>query len=307
MIKYELKKSIKMPYITVSIYDDGSGEIDLSDPMGWYSSGGRDSFLLNLIRIKRSSVFNDFKNSLHESVRKPNSSKVEGEPILKEDIIQAINYSLLEDPSDGLYGLLGDNRSAYDYDDFMSSRQSDEEYEIKNCFEDNFIEKQTAEYLAETIAEKAGATLPDEKDVKDELIKELRDEFHLHHPRMSWKDFIAENIKKCDVENDNQKSPFFRYKENDAAGFIDCLTSIINDYHDDAEELYYESCTNAFYEKWGVDDEFLKNLSEEKGIPFEILTHCSHGGTETLEKYRPIKENQTFLESYGVDIPKSRD
>lgn len=289
--KYDLKKALKTSAYKILIYDDGSGEIEL------YNHGSRHTVLSNILQISRhKGDLADFKKMLHDSQR-VNAPGLEGEPISKQDIISAVKFSLEEDPSDGLYELLG-GTERIDYGEDFYSERNEMEHEMDRCLRKNFIDGAIAKDVAEVAAEHAIRDMPSESDAFYKEIKNLTDSFD----GKPWKQFIYGKIEKCSEEYNDQLSPFFRYNTSDAAGLIGCLIDEIQNYSEFAAEGLFETMMNEFHEHWNLDDKFLKELSEERGIPFEIMEHCSHGGYEVLEKYRPIKENQTFLESYGAKI-----
>jgi chemotaxis regulatin CheY-phosphate phosphatase CheZ len=274
-------KRIDTNHITMKIYDDGTGKINLDDLIGWRHSGDKDQFLLNLLRISTSRINELFLKKMHESTKNPDY-------ITKKEIISAIKKSMELDPSDGLYHILGDN-AMYDWDDKLVNMSYDDAYEIEKCIKDNYYTQEKAQKIADNIRDRIDDNLPSLSDILDETRDELTED---------WKNHIDDAIEQCDEENIMQLSPFFRKKISDAANFISCVAEKAQDFKEDVTDVLFENISNKYYEERNITDDFLKEISEKHEIPVDVLQHCSRGGYGPLHK-PPIPDNQTFLDSFG--------
>jgi hypothetical protein len=293
----EMVKRLSTNNIKLDIFSNGSGEIDF-DGEGQRFNGTDDQFLLGLVHINRnrSNFRKDFEKALHKT-----------EPrITKIDIKKAIIHSLNQNKTDGLYAVLGDNSRYNDGDDEIDSEVSNESYEIEGCLKRNFLEETIARDVADCITEKAGENLPSASQVFEKYENDLADEFYPYKRGVSWKQFIFDTMETCDRKHNLEISPFFRH-QNDAVGFIGCILDEIEDYRDGVDEGFFETMQEEFRNKWDINPKFLKEISEERSVPFELLEHCTHGGYETLEKFRPIPIPQQFLETFGAEIKEFQE
>lgn len=190
--------------------------------------------------------------------------------------------------------------SEYSCEEEANSSSENDHYELRECFKRNFIQKDVAVDISDNIIDNAWRNTDfHPRKARDKYIKGLSESFDRHG---SWKDFVERTMVHCDKEHNLEQSPFFR-DHNDATEFLDCLIGEIQDQKDDLVDGLWETCREEFYTDWTLNDEkHLKELSEKIQLPLEILTHCAQYNYDTLEKHRPIKENQSFLESYGAEI-----
>jgi hypothetical protein len=216
--------------------------------------------------------------------------------IRKEHFIKAIRFSLNRDPMDGLSAIVESENVC---DEESSSSSSNDHYELKGCFEKNFLQEKVAEQLADSIIDNAWhKTGFSPSAARQKFIENAAENFDAG----TWKSFVEKTMVHCDKEYNNEISPFFR-QQSDSVNFLDCMMTEIEDQRDGLTESYFEHCRNEFYSEWSLHDEMhLRELAEETQVPLEILKHCADFNYEILEKYRPIKENQTFLESFGAKI-----
>jgi len=257
--------------------------------------GNKDSFLGDLLDLySYQDNIDKLHHDLHENARYyPDEESIR---IRKSDFITAIKKSLELDPTDGLDRLVESETICEDEaNDFAENDHS----ELKDCFKRNFLQKHIAESLADKIIDNAWSnTKFSSSTTRDDFIKDLSKSYDSG----TWKDFVEEKMKKCDNEHSLEPSPFFK-SHNDAIEFLDCVADELKNERENLMEPYFTHCQEAFMNEWRLPDEtFLKELSEDTEVPFEILEHCTHFGYDTLEKYRPISEKQTFLESYGARI-----
>lgn len=273
----------------VKFYLNGAGEVGY---------GGKTSFLSDILSIYHSK---DEKERFHRELHHNASDFYRGMEgsirIKKEHFIKAIRHSLDESPDDGLNEIV--EGSEVCEEEATSSSQNDQ-CELRDCFKNNFLQKNVAEELADSIIDNAWQKSEFSAGAaRQDYISALAKDFDRNG---SWKEFIEKTMMQCHKEHNLEMSPFFR-DHNDSVDFLNCVVHEINEEKDDVSESYWESCRNSFYESWNINNEnHLKELSEEKQVPFELLSHCAQFNYDVLEKYRPIKENQTFLESFGAKI-----
>jgi len=230
--------------------------------------------------------------------RNPDWIQDGGKRIRKSDFITGIRHSLDYYNADGL------DRITLSEDHCQEEAYSvkDSDYsELQNCFENNFLQDKVAEHLADSITDHAWDNADfNSAKAKDDFIKDLAENYDNNG---TWKDFVEETMTECDKKHNLEVSPFFRKNRSDAYDFLHCVINKLRDERDNLYDGFFEHCRESFYKTWNINDkEHLQELSEETGVPLEIINHCVSFEYEPLEKYRPIKENQTFLESYGADI-----
>ena len=267
----------------MAILKNGGGTFSLDDRMGWRWSGDDDAFLLGILRVGGSSVADEFYEELESS------------DVTKADMKRAIRHSLAKDPKDGLYALIGDNNAYMGYDNSaIDSRYSDQQYEIENCLEKNFYEKQKAHKVADEIVDKSFSDMPSNKDVFEEYENELTKNYD---GKKSWKQFVESKIiKGCD------------YHEK-ATEFMKCVRESLEQEQEGIREGFFEKFDEAIYSAMKISDDDLKEIAEQHEIPYKVVEHCAHGGYDTLEEFRPISEKQLFLESLRANVKerKSQD
>jgi hypothetical protein len=271
----------------ITFYPSGEGQIRY---------GNKNSFLDDLLDLyDYHDNVEKLRSDLHSNAMRYSNGD-ETVRIRKSDFITAIKRSLELDPNDGLNAIVpSDQTCEEEANDFAQS----DFYELKDCFQRNFMEKKFSEHLSDKINDNAW----DKSDfsssaARADFIKDISKKYD----KGSWKDFVENVMEKCDKEHSLETSPFFK-THSDSIDFLDCVAEGLREEKENLYEPYYEHCRNAFLQSWGYhDEEFLKELSEEENVPYEILEHCADHNYEILEKYRPIKENQAFLESFGAKI-----
>lgn len=267
--------SDKGAYIDMVILKNGGGKFSLDDRIGWRWSGDDESFLLGILRVGGSSVADEFYKELETS------------DVTKADFKRAIRHSLNKDPKDGLYSLIGDNSAYEDYNGLGDSEYSNQQYEVKNCLEDNFYEKEKAEKIADVILMKSTENVPGSREIFEEYENELTKNYS---GKKSWKQFVENNIiKGCD-------------HEGTAKDFMKCVHGALEQEKENIREGFYEHYTNAIMGAMSISDDDLKEIAEEHDIPYKVVEHCARGGSDTLEEFRPISEKQLFLESFGANL-----
>ncbi len=240
------------------------------------------------------------KEDLIENAQKARDTDWLNEPenrrIGKKDFITAITKSLEQDPTDGLSSIV---ESETVCEEEGNSTSENDHSELKDCFKKNWLTKELADKLSGSIIEHAWDKADfNSSAVRHDFIKDLA----ANYDRGTWKDFVVEKMEQCSKEHSLEVSPFFK-THNDAIEFLDCVVNEIQGEKDNLYEPYFDHCRDAFLNEWNLNDEkHLKELSEETGVPLDLIEHCTHFGYDVLEKYRPIKENQTFLESFGAQI-----
>jgi hypothetical protein len=283
-----MEEPFKLQRSRIEFFPDGSGEVGY---------GTKDQFLGEILDLyEYEGDIKKIHDDLHENVWKARRDVAGVTRIRKDHFIKAINYSLKKDPTDGLNSLV---ESESVCEEEANSSSENDHSELKDCFKRNFIRDSVAGDIADRIVTNAwNNTKFSAGKAREKYIEQLSKNFS----RGTWKQFIENTMKHCDKEHNLEMSPFFR-DQNDAALFLDCMVSEIKEEKADIAESYWESCREEFYADWSLNDEkHLKELSEETEIPFEILSHCAQFQYDVLEKFRPIKENQTFLESFGAEI-----
>lgn len=277
----------------IKFFPTGEGEVKY---------GTKDSFLGDLLDLYS---YQDNIDKLHRDLHENAMHYQEFKEmrIRKSDFITAIKKSLELDSTDGLNAIVPSEQTCEEESNDFAQNDF---YELKDCFQRNFMEKKFAEHLSDRINDNAWSKSDfSASAARDDFIKDLSKTYD----NGTWKDFVEQKIQKCDNEHNLEASPFFK-SHNDAIGFLDCVSGELRDEKENLNEPYYDHCRDAFLKSWGYhDEEFLKELSEEEEVPYEILEHCADHNYEILEKYRPIKENQTFLESFGAKIgePSEKD
>lgn len=245
-------------YIDLIINENG-GRWFLDDRCGgWMWHGDYDNFLLGLLRVGKSFIIDDFVNQA-----------LKEEEITKYDIFNAIQKSLLKNPADGIYAVMGDNRF------FLS----DEIY----IYEDN-----VGEYYKDELVQEG---LP--RDQADEIVDEIMDDVELNEKdfikpveedpnilyreteefpkgipkNMNWRDFVIDVSYGCMQDSE------------DAGDMIMCITDKLYPSNDEAF-MYnrFEFIDDIIYEKFlDAEEELLENpdkieeLAEKVNIPPEKL------------------------------------
>lgn len=260
------------PYINMKFFKDGGGEFNLDDGVGWRWWGTDDTFLLGLIRVGNSKVYDGWKKLLAEH-----------RDITKNDIKGAIKRSLNKDPKDGLYTLIGDNVAYKDFDCLSDAEYSNRQYDVKECLENNFYEKEIADKVADNIVYEALKNTRSSEEIFEDYEAELTKDFD--GQGKSWKEVVEDIIDVCN-------------KHKKAVDFTDCVTDEINEHKEGIREGFYERFTEDYWEHFSLDDEDVKRLAEEHELPEKIISHCGRGGSDTLEEFCPVSESQTFFESY---------
>ena len=280
---------IELPVNRIKFYPNGVGTIGYANR--------DDSFLSEILDIYHSDTERKrLHDELHENAQ-ASWENPETKRVTKKHFIKAIEHTLKKDPSDGLHDIVPGVDVC---EEEATSSMENDDSELKDCFKRNFIQDRVARDLTSDIIDNAWSnTKWSASAARDEFIGSLTKDFDRDG---TWAKFVKTTMETCDKEHNLEKSPFFR-NHNDAADFLDCLVHEINGQKDDIMEGYWESCRDNFYSNFSLNDEaFLRKLAADRGLPFEVLEHCASFQYDTLEKYRPISEHQTFLESYGAKI-----
>lgn len=257
-------------YVSMEILKSGGGKFSVDDRMGWRWSGDDESFLLGILRVGKSSVAEQFDKELDET------------SITKNDIKRAIRHSLAKDPKDGLFTLIGDNQAYRDFQGLGDSEWSDRDYEVKECLENNFYDKDKASAVSDDILDKGLMNVRSSENIFNEYEKEIAKNFE---DGKTWYEYVEEGLKACD-------------HHRTARDFMTCIQEHIWEEEESVREGFFEKFREVWREDFEITDDELKELSEKHEIPEKIMDHCAHGGWAALEGFRPISEKQTFLESY---------
>jgi len=250
-------------YTSMDIWreQDGThGSFTLDDKLGgWYWHGDDDEFLLGLLRVGNSKIYDEFKEDLEES------------KITKNDMAEAIKTSLNKRPSDGIWHIIGDNRNykGFDrYDEFY-----DEEYSIKQCLtHDQKVSKKKAEEVASRITDEASWKMKSTEDIFEELEESISNDvgrLAIGSHNKSWKEFVMDVVDGCKTAEDT------------ATGFMDCVTDELLELKEEGEEAYEEDYRDAIYEALAEvisDKKVLKDIAKDTGVPFSKVEACANGG-----------------------------
>lgn len=263
--EYRVKevRSTNGAYVHMDILKNGGGKFYLDDRMGWMWSGDDESFLLGILRVGGSDVVAD------EFYK-----KLEASDVTKADIKRAILHSLDKDPKDGLFSLIGDN-VAYEGG---SDDSNDDPYwaDLTSCLENNFNEEDTAKEIAADIIEKSTENVPGSREIFNKYENKLAKNYTLQPGGKSWKHFVKNNIVAgCD-------------HEGTAKAFMRCVYYSLEQEKENIREGFDEHRTNAIMNATSISDAHLKELAEKYNIHYKVIEHCAHGGSETLEEFRPI-------------------
>jgi len=230
------------------------GDWSLDDKMGWAWYGEDDEFILGILRVGNSSVYDDFQKELEES------------NITKNELKKAMLHSINKNPKDGLYHLIGDNSAYLDFQGISDSIYEDMEYDVSECLKNNFIPDDKAEEVASELTYNAlDEAKPIEKifeEYEDDLAKNFRDS-------KSWKEFIKETIEACDT-----------YEK--AKDFLDCIVDKVNEEKEEVRKGFWEEVRNSYYESYNLKKEDIKELSKEYDVPEKLIDYCGHGGYDAI-------------------------
>lgn len=244
-------------YIHMDLWkeEDGwHGAFSLDDRVGWSWYGDDDTFLLGLLRVydTNKEVINEFEK------------EVEDEGVRKKEIKEAILNSLKQDPSDGLYHLLGDNSM------YMGFGIIDEyagfEHEMNACLREKLGDLEKAKQITFDIVDEAIDYEKSSEEVFEEIEKRLtKNSSDLTGKNVSWKEFVKETIDKCDAEH------------KDTTGFLECVADELLELKDDGIELFYveyDANIREAIEKAVSKKKKMKEIAEKHNILFGDMEAC---------------------------------